>query len=94
MLAIEVRRGGSSGPVTVAISDTGCGLPEDVRQDLFRPRFTTKPTGNGLGLAVAREFVQQHGGLVALKGREGGGTRVTVELPAVVAAPALAPLPV
>jgi signal transduction histidine kinase len=50
-------------------------------QSVFLPFFTTKPTGNGLGLALSREIVELHRGRLGLARREGGGMSVSVWLP-------------
>jgi PAS domain S-box-containing protein len=82
MIAVEVSAGDDD--VVVVISDTGVGIPPAVRERIFDPFFTTKPVGEGtgLGLSVCRGIVENLGGSIALDGREGGGTRVTVTLPA------------
>jgi nitrogen-specific signal transduction histidine kinase len=66
------------------ISDTGSGPAEHVQQTLFEPFVTAKPDGVGLGLSVAREIVEQHGGQIAWH-RADGMTHFTVELPTEVA---------
>jgi signal transduction histidine kinase len=69
--------------VTVAVRDTGVGMPEaDVRK-AFQPFFTTKEVGKGtgLGLFLSRETVVAHGGRLTLESEEGRGTTVTVVLP-------------
>jgi len=50
--------------VEVLISDTGPGIPAEVRDHLFEPLFTTRPEGTGLGLALCREIVANHGGRI------------------------------
>ncbi len=66
----------------VHVIDTGPGIPSDVREKLFRPFFTTKSRGTGLGLSIARRLLEAHGGSIAVASPEGGGTHVTVTLPA------------
>ena len=67
--------------VVVEVSDTGPGIPEAVRAQVMTPFFTTKSTGTGLGLPLARHFVSLHGGSLQLESREGQGTTVRVSLP-------------
>jgi two-component system NtrC family sensor kinase len=69
--------------VTVAVQDTGCGMPEADVQKAFEPFFTTKAVGRGtgLGLFLSRETVLTHGGSLLLESETGRGTTVTVTLP-------------
>jgi two-component system, NtrC family, sensor histidine kinase HydH len=67
--------------VQLEISDTGVGIPPEVRERLFEPFFTTRPEGTGLGLALCREIVAQHGGQITLEPRDPCGTRCVVWLP-------------
>ena len=76
--------GGPSGEARVAIEvrDTGCGIPEALLPRLFEPYFSTKSGGTGLGLGLARRAVEEHGGTIEVRSREGSGTVVTLALPA------------
>ena len=73
---------GDPPPVTVEIDDTGPGIPDAHLARVFDPFFTTKPTGQGtgLGLSVARQIIQLHGGTIELRNRVEGGARVTIVL--------------
>jgi two-component system, NtrC family, sensor kinase len=73
----------SSQVVTVAVRDTGCGMPEADMQKAFEPFFTTKAVGKGtgLGLFLSRETVLAHGGSLLLESETGHGTTVIVTLP-------------
>ena len=66
--------------MALTISDTGAGPAEDVQETLFEPFVTGKPDGVGLGLSVAREVVEQHGGRIEWH-RANGVTHFTIELP-------------
>jgi two-component system NtrC family sensor kinase len=75
--------------VTVAVRDTGIGMPASDVQNAFQPFFTTKEVGKGtgLGLFLSRETVQAHGGTLSLASEQGRGTTVMIILPGKVAVP-------
>jgi signal transduction histidine kinase len=79
--------------VTVAVRDTGCGMPEADVQKAFEPFFTTKAVGKGtgLGLFLSRETVLAHGGSLMLESETGQGTTVTVTLPGLKSEPTHVP---
>jgi signal transduction histidine kinase len=66
----------------VEVRDRGPGLSAGARERLFRPFFTTKEKGTGLGLALAKKVTDAHGGTLAVEDRPGGGTVARVALPA------------
>ncbi|MBI3184619.1 MAG: response regulator [Myxococcales bacterium] len=80
---ITVRTELDGGRIRVAISDTGPGIPEEIRDRIFEPFFTTKPkgVGTGLGLAICREIVASYRGDIQAEARSGGGTTFVVALP-------------
>ena len=93
-LSIEAQsegEGGSASDVTIAITDTGGGIPEHVLPSVCEPFFTTRPEGTGLGLAIAKRYVEQNGGRLEIASRRGAGTVVRVRLPE--EAPGVAPAP-
>jgi len=65
----------------ITVFDNGPGISRDVHAKLFRPFFTTKPNGTGLGLAVVQKIVLQHGGQIEANNRPEGGAAFTVTLP-------------
>ena len=67
--------------VCIDVADDGRGIPANVRDTIFDPLFTTKPSGTGLGLAVVERVVDAHGGELAVDSSE-AGTRFRVKLPA------------
>jgi signal transduction histidine kinase len=72
------------GEVEIAVRDNGTGIPAEIRDKLFHPFFTTKPTGEGtgLGLSISYDIVtQQHGGTIEVASEEGAYTEFTVRLP-------------
>jgi signal transduction histidine kinase len=87
-IEVQVRRAVVLGreEVAIQVSDRGPGIPTDVVSDLFKPFFTTKPDGHGLGLAVSQNIVLEHGGTIVginRKREEGGGATFEVQLPLV-----------
>ncbi|MBT4140122.1 MAG: GHKL domain-containing protein [Candidatus Latescibacteria bacterium] len=71
------------GHVCVAISDTGCGMSEDVQKRIFEPFFTTKEVGQGmgLGLSMCYNIVKRHQGEIQVDSQEGKGSTIVVSLP-------------
>jgi nitrogen-specific signal transduction histidine kinase/CheY-like chemotaxis protein len=67
--------------VRITFSDQGCGISEDDLKKIFDPYFTTKLTGNGLGLASASSIVSRHGGNITATSVVGTGTTFTIHLP-------------
>jgi signal transduction histidine kinase len=75
-------RGGAPQCAAINVEDTGPGLTLQMSQHAFEPYHTTKPGGNGLGLATARRIVEAHGGSIeALQAVEGNGARFRITLP-------------
>lgn len=72
---------GSRQNAIVEISDTGTGMSLHTQEQIFQPYFTTKAEGTGLGLAVCREIVEQHGGTITVTSKEGVGTLFTLAFP-------------
>ena len=72
------------GEVVFECGDTGPGIPEEVRQNIFKPFFTTKPVGEGtgLGLYICHQTVEKHGGRIEVESEVGKGTTFRVRLPA------------
>jgi two-component system NtrC family sensor kinase len=71
--------------VEIVVSDNGTGMSEAVRERIFQPFFTTKPSGEGtgLGLSLAHDIIEQgHGGTLSVASQEGQGTAFTILLPA------------
>ena len=68
---------------TLSITDTGPGVPDDVRRRLFEPFFTTRERGSGLGLAIVQKTAETNAGHVEVESEPGRGTTFRLVLPAV-----------
>jgi len=79
---ITVRSRMLNGTATVIIADTGIGVSRENLSRLFDPFFSTKSTGLGLGLAMTKRVIEDHGGKVDFQTTEGKGSTVTISLPA------------
>jgi two-component system, NtrC family, sensor kinase len=80
-LTIEAIAGRDS--IEISVRDTGCGMAAEALEHLFEPMWTTKATGSGFGLAIAREILDEHGGRIAIRSAEGGGADVRLWVPLV-----------
>ena len=81
---IRVRSRAEGSFVSIAVSDTGCGIPEEIRDKIFDPFFTTKPEGEGTGqgLAISRSLiVDKHNGTLTFTSELGKGTTFLIRLP-------------
>ncbi len=98
--AIDVTLAARDGRMIVTIADTGCGVPEALRDRLFEPYVTTRRRGTGLGLAIVKRIVEDHHGHLELvpgthgrPGRPGAVARMEFDLAALAAKVGPAPLP-
>jgi signal transduction histidine kinase len=65
----------------ITVRDDGPGIPEEIREKIFVPFFTTKKTGTGIGLAMAQKIVHSHGGVIDLRSASGEGTEFILKIP-------------
>jgi signal transduction histidine kinase len=87
-LSIAIRRSTGGAPaVIVRVADTGVGMDEESLARLFEPYFSTKATGTGLGLTIARRNVALNGGTISVESRRNEGTAVTLTFPLPAGAP-------
>ncbi|MEE9373402.1 MAG: ATP-binding protein [Saprospiraceae bacterium] len=77
--------GAGGGLIQISVSDNGNGIPEEVKDKIFQPFFTTKPTGQGtgLGLSLSYDIVKAHGGEIKVESAVGKGSKFLIELPKV-----------
>ncbi len=73
----------NKGQITISVRDNGNGIPENVKEKIFQPFFTTKPTGQGtgLGLSLSYDIVKAHGGVLKVETEENIGTTFTILIP-------------
>jgi signal transduction histidine kinase len=90
---IRVEASVASGRVLIEVSDTGTGIPDEIRDRIFEPFFTTKEVGKGtgLGLPICQRIVERLGGRLSIETEVGRGTTVLIELPQRRAGAATAP---
>jgi signal transduction histidine kinase len=81
VLGIHTALSEDGGSVEVAVSDTGHGLTDEIRERLFLPFYSTKQRGSGLGLSIAAKIVQEHGGSLRAEGNTPKGARFLLRLP-------------
>lgn len=79
--SIQLKATWHSSTIVIRLSDTGCGIPQDILTRLGDPFLTTKDQGTGLGLMITYRIVQNHGGSIHVTSRPGQGTTVTIRLP-------------
>ncbi|HVS94386.1 MAG TPA: ATP-binding protein [Mucilaginibacter sp.] len=81
---IEVTTVQQDGSILISVKDNGTGIPENIREKIMQPFFTTKPTGEGTGLGLSLSYdivVKGHGGKIIVESKEGEGSEFTVMLP-------------
>ena len=70
------------GQVLISVHDTGVGIPDAIKNQIFTPLFTTKPRGQGFGLAVCKRVIEAHGGTINFESTAGKGAKFTIQFPA------------
>lgn len=79
--AEEVKGGESGDTIKISVSDNGPGVPENNREKIFEPFFTSRADGTGLGLAIVLQIVEEHGGSITIESSSSGGACFIVSLP-------------
>ena len=78
---VTVSAAGDGDDLVLAVHDTGPGISEEQRANLFVPGYSTTPDGSGLGLTIAERTVNDHDGSITVDSRAGAGTTTRVRLP-------------
>jgi signal transduction histidine kinase len=85
--SVTLQAAAEPGGVSLSLIDTGQGMPPEVVAKAFRPFFSTRAGGTGLGLATTRKIVEAHGGTIEVQSEVGRGTKFTIRLPVVAGQP-------
>lgn len=81
-VTVRLKKSASGdGEALIEVSDTGCGIPPEIRQRIFEPRFTTKREGTGLGLAAVHRTATTYHGRITFNTRIGRGSKFVLALP-------------
>jgi len=79
--SIMVTTEGENGVIRISVQDTGPGMDEETRQNIFKPFYTTKTRGSGLGLAIVERIVKEHDGEIEVDTVPGKGSKFTIKIP-------------
>lgn len=80
---ITIQVSAHANDARVSVTDQGCGIPDEYLDQIGKPFFSTKETGNGLGLMICQKIISEHGGKMSVKTTHGEGTTFTIQLPLV-----------
>ena len=79
-VSISVEKRQETKQIVIQVSDNGNGIPNEQKDKIFIPHFTTKSTGSGIGLSVVKQIVENHGGKISFESIENEGTTFTIVL--------------
>lgn len=80
-LHIDIQKKEDQPHIEIEIRDTGPGISTEIQDEIFKPYFTTKTTGTGLGLVISKQIVERHGGTLSFTSHSGSGTSLFIHLP-------------
>ena len=78
---LTIKATQQDGNVLITVSDTGVGIPDEVKPKIFQPLMTTKSKGQGFGLAVVKRLVEAQGGTITFESKVGEGTQFKITFP-------------
>ena len=78
---ITIGCGKDNGFSYISVSDTGAGISDEDKSKVFEPYYSTKKFGIGLGLAISKRFVEEHGGSIVIESEVGKGTTMQLRIP-------------
>ncbi len=79
----KINSPSGAGGIEISVKDNGNGIPESIKEKIFQPFFTTKPTGQGtgLGLSLSYDIIKAHGGEIKVETTTGEGSSFILQLP-------------
>jgi two-component system NtrC family sensor kinase len=82
-IILTTRHNRGKNRVVIECRDTGKGIPAEIQKDIFKPFFTTKEVGQGIGLGLylSHEIIRKHNGTISVESEYGNGSTFTIELP-------------
>jgi two-component system, NtrC family, nitrogen regulation sensor histidine kinase NtrY len=80
---IHLRLYNQDQTIIISVQDNGRGIPEDQKEKIFQPHFTTKSKGSGIGLSIVKQIVENHGGQIFFESSSNLGTKFTIVLPTI-----------
>ena len=80
-LHIDIQKKEDQPHIEIEIRDTGPGIPTEIQDEIFKPYFTTKTTGTGLGLVISKQIVERHDGTLSFTSHSDSGTSIFIHLP-------------
>ena len=78
---ITIDCGKDNGFFCISVSDNGAGISDEDKDKVFEPYYSTKKFGIGLGLAISKRFVEEHGGTIIVESEAGKGTTMQLRIP-------------
>lgn len=81
LLTIESKLSTNKETILISFTDSGPGIPEEIKDKIFDPFVTTKEQGTGLGLSISYGIIEQHGGEISVESKRGEGTTFIIQLP-------------
>jgi two-component system nitrogen regulation sensor histidine kinase NtrY len=81
MIKVTIRQQNLNGLINISVKDESGGITEEMKENIFKPNFTTKSSGTGLGLAICKGIVEKANGHIWFESEEGVGTTFFIELP-------------
>jgi len=78
---VEIVASVLKGKIEIAVLDRGEGIPQEEAEKIFDPFYTSKINGSGVGLSIAKRFVEAAGGKLSVRNRKGGGGEARIVLP-------------